>query len=458
MSFASRCLALLSAFFMCVKIPTRRGLYLLTVALLTVAANTQVAFALSSACSSLNVQKTSQAGDDQKLSEQTGSHFAAGEEFVLAIKTQNSHPSEMGDKNSTAASAVVLENEDLFGEYKPSSGAEFDDTVIVPINVTAEYTFIVMGSTLGDSGVTSQGSASMMLTCRASGGSSSTDATLSSLTIDSGTLSATFASGTTSYTASVINGVTSLTVIPTSNGGSVKINGATATSGQGLPVDLNVGSNTINVQVTAADGVTKQTYALNVTRAAAPPTVTNISPSTGKTSGGTSVTITGTDFTGTTSVTIGGELATNVDVKSATEITATTPANGVGAVDVVVTTPAGNGTLSNGFTYTQSTLDLTVSAPNPSPALGESVTFTAALSNVFSPSGTVTFKDGTNTIGTGTISGTTATYTTATLTAGSHSITAEYSGDTNNATATSAAITVTVGQASSFPLPTLPQR
>ncbi|WP_243257923.1 Ig-like domain repeat protein [Rhizobium skierniewicense] len=246
------------------------------------------------------------------------------------------------------------------------------------------------------------------------------------------------------------NSVNPLTVTPTaSNGGSIKINGATATSAQGYPVALNPGPNNIEIEVTAADNVTKQTYSLTVTRAAAPPTVTNISPSTGKTAGETSVTITGTDFTGATSVTIGGELATNVDVESATEITATTPANGVGAVDVVVTTPAGNGTLSNGFTYTKSTPNLTVSAPNPSPVLGESVAFTATLSNVFSPSGTVTFKDGTNTIGTGTISGTTATYTTAGLTVGSHSITAEYGGDTNNAPATSAAIAVTVaiGQA-----------
>ncbi|MBD8689422.1 Ig-like domain repeat protein [Rhizobium sp. CFBP 13644] len=78
--------------------------------------------------------------------------------------------------------------------------------------------------------------------------------------------------------------------------------------------------------------------------------------------------------------------------------------------------------------------------------MGESVTFTATLSNGSAPSGNVTFKDGTNTIGTGTISisGTTATYTTTSLTAGSHSITAEYGGDTNNAAATSAAIAVTV--------------
>lgn len=449
MSFASRCLALLSAFFMCLKIPARRWLHLLTLAILAIAANTQVAFADSNACLSLNVQITSQAGEEEKFTLQDGSNFAADEEFVFTITTKNSHSSEMvanTPENRASASALWYSNNGGYGEYRPGPIEEVDETVIIQIDVTDQYTFNVMGSTLTGTGVTSQGSASMTLTCRASSGSASTDATLSSLIINSGTLSPNFGSGTTTYTASVINGVTSLTVTPTSNGGSIKINGVSATSAQGFPVALNPGPNNIEIEVTAADGVTKQTYSLTVTRAAAPPTVTNISPSTGKTAGGTSVTITGTDFTGATSVTIGGELATNVDVESATEITAKTPANGVGAVDVVVTTPAGNGTLSNGFTYTKSTPNLTVSAPNPSPALGESVTFTATLSNGSAPSGNVTFKDGTNTIGTISISisGTTATYTTTSLTAGSHSITAEYGGDTNNAAATSAAIAVTV--------------
>ena len=43
--------------------------------------------------------------------------------------------------------------------------------------------------------------------------------------------------------------------------------------------------------------------------------------------GGTSVTITGTNFTGATAVTFGGTAATGVTVVSATSITATTPAH-----------------------------------------------------------------------------------------------------------------------------------
>jgi IPT/TIG domain len=70
------------------------------------------------------------------------------------------------------------------------------------------------------------------------------------------------------------------------------------------------------------------------------PTVSAITPSSGTTLGGTSVTIRGTNLTGATAVTIGGGAATSVVVVNDTTITAVTPAHtAAGAVDVVVTTP-----------------------------------------------------------------------------------------------------------------------
>jgi hypothetical protein len=85
------------------------------------------------------------------------------------------------------------------------------------------------------------------------------------------------------------------------------------------------------------------------------PTVISVTPNTGPTGGGTSVTITGTNFLNPSTVTFGGVAATNVVVVNATTITATTPAHAAGAVDVVVA-DAGvcsgvSGTLPNGFTY-----------------------------------------------------------------------------------------------------------
>lgn len=81
-------------------------------------------------------------------------------------------------------------------------------------------------------------------------------------------------------------------------------------------------------------------------------TVTSITPNTGPAVGGTAITITGTDLSGVTGVTIGGAAATNVQVRSATRVTATTPAGTAGARDVVVADDAGNVTVTGGFTYT----------------------------------------------------------------------------------------------------------
>ena len=55
----------------------------------------------------------------------------------------------------------------------------------------------------------------------------------------------------------------------------------------------------------------------------------HVSPNSGPGAGGTSVTITGTNFTGATAVTFGGTAATSVTVVSATSITATSPAHAV---------------------------------------------------------------------------------------------------------------------------------
>lgn len=82
------------------------------------------------------------------------------------------------------------------------------------------------------------------------------------------------------------------------------------------------------------------------------PTVTSVSPNTGPQEGGTYVTITGTNFTGATAVSFGGTPTLSgafggFTVVSATEITATAPAESSGTVDVTVTTPAGTSPTSS---------------------------------------------------------------------------------------------------------------
>ncbi|GHT24281.1 hypothetical protein AGMMS4957_17050 [Bacteroidia bacterium] len=94
----------------------------------------------------------------------------------------------------------------------------------------------------------------------------SNDATLSSLTVNQGTLSPNFNSGTIAYTVSVGNAVTSITLTAT------KAHAAASVSGDGAK-SLNVGANAFPVVVTAEDGTTKKTYTVTVNRAA--PTLSN---------------------------------------------------------------------------------------------------------------------------------------------------------------------------------------
>jgi 2',3'-cyclic-nucleotide 2'-phosphodiesterase (5'-nucleotidase family) len=81
------------------------------------------------------------------------------------------------------------------------------------------------------------------------------------------------------------------------------------------------------------------------------PRVTNVTPAIGSISGGTSVTITGTNFTDATTVTFGGTNATSFTVDSATQITTTTPAHLAGAVSVLVTNPNGTNPANTLYTY-----------------------------------------------------------------------------------------------------------
>jgi len=113
-----------------------------------------------------------------------------------------------------------------------------------------------------------------------------------------------------------------------------------------------------------------------------------------------------------------------------------------------------NFTTSTSPALTQNVLQATTTAvtstQNPS-VVGQSVTFTATVtpSGAGTPTGTVTFKDGTTILGTGTLNGSSppqATFTTSALAAGSHSITAVYGGDANFGTSTSSVLTQTVLQ------------
>ena len=103
----------------------------------------------------------------------------------------------------------------------------------------------------------------------------------------------------------------------------------------------NVESNGTNWYVLSSN----QKFAIPV------PTVTRILPAFGSTNGGTLVTITGRNFTGTPAVTVGGTPAGSVNLVGSTTITALTASRAAGLVNVSVTTPVGTGTGIGLYTY-----------------------------------------------------------------------------------------------------------
>ncbi len=153
---------------------------------------------------------------------------------------------------------------------------------------------------------------------------------------------------------------------------------------------------------------------------------------------------------------ITGALAT--DGISATYTTTATASSPVGTYDIVPAVVDPNQridnytvTLVNGkLTVDQASTAVSLEASATPVVFGTPVTFTATLSGA---TGSVTFKDGSATLGTATFNGSgLATYTDSLLTVGVHSIAAVYAGDANFVGSTSNAVSVVV---TAFPPPVI---
>ncbi len=171
---------------------------------------------------------------------------------------------------------------------------------------------------------------------------------------------------------------------PTGGGNTVTItgtnflNGATVAFGANAATNVTVNSatqitahapagspGTADVKVTTPGGTSATSNNDKYTYDAAP-TVTAVSPPTGPTGGGNTVTITGTNFLNGATVAFGANAATNVTVNSATQITAHAPAGSPGTVDVKVTTPGGTSATSNNDKYTYTTPVMPATPPSVS--------------------------------------------------------------------------------------------
>ena len=232
--------------------------------------------------------------------------------------------------------------------------------------------------------------------------------------------------------------------------GTATVSGGTATL---LTSALSVGTYTITASYEGDGNYAESTSsAVTVTVAkrtgpggvaALTVTVTDASRQYGQGNPAFSYTVSGTLVNGDTYATA----VTGVPVYSTTA-TVTSP---VGTYPVSITGGLNSANYSLAFvngtlTVSKGTPSVTLaSSQNPSTPAA-SVTFTATLSA--GATGTVTFMDGTTTLGTGSISSEVATLTTSSLAAGTHSITAQYGGDSNYNSSASSPLSQVVNLAS----------
>jgi hypothetical protein len=288
------------------------------------------------------------------------------------------------------------------------------------------------------------------------------NANLSSLALSRGTLVPAFASGITAYTVSVTPSVSSLTVTPTAAdlGATIQVRvngGAWSAVPSGNPsgaLALNLGANPLDVQVTAADGMTIITYTVTVTRAlvTSTTTITNDTPDPSiiNQSYPVSVTVSGSYGipTGTVNISDGTGASCTATLSSGAgscALTSTTTGN-----KTLTAAYSGDGTYnpsSNTAAHTVNKASSTTTIPSDSPdpsIINQSYTVSVSLSGSYgTPTGTVNISDGTGAGCMAILSGGAGSCALTSTTIGTKILTATYSGDdTYNSSSNTAAHSV----------------
>ncbi|MGK5013095.1 putative Ig domain-containing protein [Janthinobacterium sp. MDB2-8] len=256
------------------------------------------------------------------------------------------------------------------------SGTNFSGATAVTFGATAATGFSVLSATQ-ITATAPAGSGTVDVRITTGGGTSATSAADQYTYIAAPTVSSISpTSGPATGSSSVIITGTNLSGATAVRFGGGNASGFTVNSATQITATAPAGTGTVDVTVITSGGTSATSAADQFTYLAAP-TVSSISPASGPTAGGSSVTINGTNFGGVTAVSFGGTAASSFTFNSATQITATAPA-GTGTVDVRVTT--GGGTSAAGaadqFTYLATPTVSSISPTSGPAAGGTSVTIT----------------------------------------------------------------------------------
>ncbi len=224
---------------------------------------------------------------------------------------------------------------------------------------------------------------------------------------------------------------TNVTLTGTGFGGatSITFNGVPATaygvsSATSMTAIVPAGATTGNVVVTTPGGTSNDILFTVVPPA---PVVASLSPATGP--AGTAVTLTGTNFTGATSLTLNGVVINNFTVVNATTITFTIPTGSTTGAIVVTTT--GGSSSGNTFTVTVATASARANQTEfsvwPNPVAGKGTLHVALTASTAKASATLRNVLG-QTVATRTFSGSTTEISTANLATGTYLLTVQVDG------------------------------
>ena len=182
----------------------------------------------------------------------TGLALSANTNYVVVIKQRGTGSVELNSTTSSGEDASGLSDWSIKNKFYWQSGS----TWMLKSGANEALRIIVYGYA-----------------------NTSTDATLSALSVSGATLTPAFAAATTSYHAVVANAVSQGTITVTTSETTATVeylddSDATLTDADtttaGFQRNLSVGSNIVKVKVTAPDTTTTKTYTVNVFRAAVP--------------------------------------------------------------------------------------------------------------------------------------------------------------------------------------------
>jgi hypothetical protein len=155
--------------------------------------------------------------------------------------------------------------------------------------------------------------------------------------------------------------------------GGTAATGVTVVSSTEVTAVTPTGSGTVPVVLTTPGGTATAPNEFTYIPAPTISSSSGLVPAAGPASGGTPITITGTNLSGSSSVTFGPNAATDVTVVSPTVVTAVSPA-GTGSVTVTLTTPGGTAVAATQFTYLPAPSGVTISPDVGSAGGGTQVT------------------------------------------------------------------------------------